>query len=65
VTRRTCGTYGEKRHAHRILVGRLKERYLLEGPGVDGRIILKCVVSNTESLNGLLWPRTGTSGGRF
>jgi hypothetical protein len=34
---------GEKRGACRILVGRPAGRNHLEDPGVDGRIILKCV----------------------
>jgi hypothetical protein len=65
VTRGACATYGEKRYAHRVLVGSVKERYHLEDSGVEGRMILKWVISNTESLNGLLWLRIGTSGGRF
>jgi hypothetical protein len=52
VTRGACGTYGEKRYVHRVLVGSVKDRYHLEDGGVDGRIILKWVVSNTEVLNG-------------
>ena len=61
MTRGPCCTYGEKRCVRRVLVGSVKERYHLEDPGVDGRIIR----SNTEALNGLLWLRIGTSGGRF
>jgi hypothetical protein len=60
VTRGACDTCWEKRYAHRVLVGSVKERYHL-----DGRIILKWVLSNTEALNGLLWLRIGRSGGRF
>jgi len=34
--------YGERRHAHRVLVGQHEgERDHLDGPGVNGRIILK------------------------
>jgi len=62
VTRGACATYGEKRYAHTVLVGSVKERYHLEDSDVDGRMILKWVASNTESLNGLLWLRIGTSG---
>ena len=65
MTSGACGTYGEKRYAHRVLVESVKDRYHLEDRGVDGRIILKLVVSNAEVLNGLLWLRIGTSGGRF
>ena len=34
-------TYGERVGAYRFLVGNLMERYHLEDPGVDGRIILR------------------------
>jgi hypothetical protein len=65
MTRGACVTYGEKRYARRVLMGSVKERYHLEDLGVDDRIILKWVVSNTEALYGLLWLRIGTSGGCF
>jgi hypothetical protein len=38
---RTCSTYGEKRGAYRISVGKPKGRNTSEDPGVNGRIILK------------------------
>jgi hypothetical protein len=28
---------------YKFLVGKLRERYLLGDPGVDGRLILKCI----------------------
>jgi hypothetical protein len=37
------GTYCEKRNADRVLVGKL-ERDLLEHRGINGRIILKCIL---------------------
>jgi hypothetical protein len=38
-----CGTYGERRSAHGIWWGDLRERGHLENLGVDGRIILKLI----------------------
>jgi hypothetical protein len=34
---------GERRYLYRVLVGKLRERVRLEGPGVDGSIILKWI----------------------
>jgi hypothetical protein len=39
-----CGTYGAKRNAYRILVGKHEGKNHLEDLGVDGNIILKCIV---------------------
>jgi hypothetical protein len=36
----------ESRGAYRVLVGNLREGDHLEDPGIDGRIILKCVLAN-------------------
>jgi len=36
---------GAYRNSFRVLVGKLTGRYYLEDPGVDGRIILKCIFS--------------------
>ena len=38
---KTCGTYGERSSAYRVLVGNLREEDHLEDLGADGRIILK------------------------
>ena len=40
----------------------VRERDLLEGPGVDGRIILRWIFRNWDggTWTGLIWPRIGT-----
>jgi hypothetical protein len=38
---RTCSTYGRRRGAYRVLVGKPVGRNHLKDSGVDGRIILK------------------------
>jgi hypothetical protein len=38
---RTCGTYGERGGAYRLLVGKPEGGDHLEDLGLDGRIILK------------------------
>jgi len=52
-------TYGERVGAYRFLVGNLRERYHLEDPGVDGRIILRWIFRNwgVGAWSGLIWPQ--------
>jgi hypothetical protein len=35
---------GERRDAFRVLVGKPEGRNHLKNPGIDGRIILKCII---------------------
>jgi hypothetical protein len=45
--------------------GNLKERYHLEDPGVDGRIIFRWIFRKwyVGAWTGLIWLRIGTDGG--
>jgi hypothetical protein len=46
------------------LVERLEGRSHLEGAGIDGRIILKCIFKKWHGAwTGLIWLRIGTGGG--
>jgi hypothetical protein len=40
---RACTMYGERRGGYGVLVGNLVERYHLEDPSIDGRIILRWI----------------------
>jgi hypothetical protein len=56
---------GERRGAYRALVGKPEGRNHLEDPGVDGRIILKCIFEKlgVRAQTGSIWLRIGTGGG--
>ena len=56
---------GERRSTYRVLVGKLREGDHLENPGVDMRIILKCIFERLDGENktGSIWQRIGTFGG--
>jgi hypothetical protein len=43
-----CGTYGEERGVHRVLVGKPEGKRPLGDPGVDGRIILRWIFRKLE-----------------
>jgi hypothetical protein len=57
-------TYGDRRGAYRVLVGKPEERDYLEDIGVDGTIILKRIFKKRDGVwTGLIWLRIGTGGG--
>jgi hypothetical protein len=51
----------EKRNAHRVLVGNLKERDNLEDLSVDGTVISKWARKEHNGMewSGLIWLKTG------
>jgi hypothetical protein len=58
---------GEKRGVYSVLVGNLRERDLLEDPGVDGRIMQRWIFRkwNVGVCTGSSCLRIGTGGGRL
>jgi len=57
---------GDRRGVYRVLVGKT-ERYHLEDPGVDGRIILRWIFRKWDVgvWTGSSWLRIGTGGGHL
>ena len=55
----------EQRNAHRLLVGKHKERDHLEDLGIDGTIILKWILKKYDGRiqTGYMWHSTETSVG--
>jgi hypothetical protein len=52
---------GDRRSAYRVLVGRSEGRKHLEDLGVDGSIILKCILNKWDvAWTGLIWLWTET-----
>ena len=62
-----CGTYGGKKWVTGCLWGNQTERDHFEDLGVEGRIILKCILENEvgTALTTLIWARIGTGGERL
>jgi hypothetical protein len=63
-----CSTYGgeERRGVYRVWWGYLREKYDLEDPDVNGRIILRWISRKWDGgWTGLIWLRIGTGGGYF
>jgi hypothetical protein len=55
---------GKRRGIYSVLVGRPERTNHLEDPGIDGRIILRCVFRKWDvgAWTGFNWLRMGTSG---
>jgi hypothetical protein len=53
---------GKSRGVYRVLVGKPDERDHLEDPGIDGRIILRCIFKKwiVRTWTGSMWLRIGT-----
>jgi len=61
----SCNTHGRDEIVYKILVGKRERRTHLEDVGVDGGIILECVLLKWggKVWSRLNWLRTETSGG--
>jgi hypothetical protein len=59
--------YGERRGVYRVLLGKPEGRRPLGRPGVDWRIILRCIFRKwgVELWTGLSWLRIGTGDGHL
>ena len=54
----------ESRDVHRLYVEKPEERKHLEDPGIDGRIILKCIYETWDGVHGLDQSGSGRDGWR-
>jgi len=61
-----CSAYGGEAYTG-FWWGNLRERYHLEEPCVDGRIILRWIFRKRDggTWTGLIWHGIGTGGGHF
>jgi hypothetical protein len=61
-----CSTYGERRSAYRVLVGKREGDSPLGRSYVDGRIILRWIFRKwaVRESNGSIWLRIRTGGGQ-
>jgi hypothetical protein len=59
-----CGTHGEEKNVTLLWIS-LKKRYHLEGHGVDGMIILKCIALKLYKISwtGITWLRMEKTAG--
>ena len=57
----------DRRSEYRVFVGRPEGRNHLQDLGVDGRIILKWIITkwDVEAWAGFIWLGIGTGGGRL
>jgi len=61
-----CSTYGGEGRYKQTLVGKLDGRDHMEDPGIDRRIIVRCILRKwVGAWTGLIWLRIGTGGGHF
>jgi hypothetical protein len=59
-----CSTYGERRYADRVFVGKPEGRRSLEDPALDGSMILKWIFEKWDGAwTGLIWLRIGQAAG--
>ena len=58
---------GQRRGVYRVWWGNQRERYYLEGPGVDGKIILRWIFRKCDvgAWTGSVSLRIGTDGGHL
>jgi len=62
-----CSTYGGEEVYTGIWWGNLRERDCLEDTGVDGVLIIRCILRKWDvgAWTGFIWLRIGTGGGHL